>query len=287
MATRGSYPHPVLDTSDDVHSRFEITGATVEASQEDVEVKFQTILDDPDLRDYINSGLARFSLRWTCSTTISTEEIEPEITGIHNDGFSHRFSIDQQHLKGEVDVELQVVAVKPIPSFRWSHQNAVYGDAVFDIDTGDILAFGGSFPFNAKKRYDPLSPPVGSCFEFKEDPGRRKGIYVDTSGDEVIRVLMPSSMRENLHRFSGWPDLQITALVLPALMETLAYMRANEVSGEEDRSDARWFVAISEMVKNHGGFEAHSQPLQLAQKILENPIDRALLAWVEMDTDGE
>ena len=285
MATRGSYPHPVLDASDDVASRFEITGATVEATQEDVEIRLQVVIDDPDLLDHINSGLARYSLRWTCGATISTGEIEPEIIRKHTDGVVQRIFIDQQFLRGEVDVELHVIAVKPISSFGWSRQNAEYGDAVFDIDTGDIVAFGGSFTFNAKKRYDPLSPPVGSCFKFIKDPNQRKGILINFDSDEEVIVRIPSSLMENLHHFSGWPDLQIATLVLPALMETLAFMKANNESREEDLSDFRWFVAISSMVEKNGGFD--KRLLHLAQKILENPIDRALLTGIEMITEGD
>lgn len=285
MATRGSYPHPVLDTSDDVASRFEITGATVEATQEDVEIKLQVVIDDPDLLGYINSGLARYSLRWTCGATISTGEIEPEILRKHADGVSQRIFIDQQNLKGEVDVELHVIADKPISSFKWSRQNAEYGNAVFDIDKGDIVAFGGSFTFNANKQYDPLSPPVGSCFKFIQDPKLRKGIRVHFDSKEEVIVRIPSSLMERLHHFSGWPDLQIATLVLPALMETLAFMKANRESEEEDLSDFRWVVAITNMVDKNGGFEEGL--LHLAQKILENPIDRALLTGIEMITEGD
>ena len=285
MATRGSYPHPVLDASDDVASRFEITSATVEATQEDVEIKLQVVIDDPDLLGHIKSGLCRYSLRWTCGTTISTGRLNPKSPESIPTASARGFLSDQQYLSGEVDVELHVMAAKPISAFGWSRQNAEYGDAVFDIDTGDIVAFGGSFTFNAKKHYDPLSPPVGSCFKFINDPGLRKGIRINFDSDKEVVVRIPSSLMENLHHFSGWPDLQIATLVLPALMETLAFMKANNESEEEDLSDFRWFVAISSMVNENGGLE--KSPLHLAQKILENPIDRAMLTGIEMNTEGD
>ena len=90
---------------------------------------------------------------------------------------------------------------------------------------------------------------------------------------------------ENLRYFSGWPDLQIATVVLPALMETLAFIKANEESGEEDLSSCRWFVAITNMVDRNGGLE--KSPLELTQRILENPIDRALLTGFELNAEGD
>ena len=285
MVARGSYPHPILDVTDDVASNFKLTGATVEATSEDVEIKLQVVIDDPDVGKLIDNGLVRYSLRWTCGATISTGEINPEVIRKNSDGVTQRIFIDQQNIFGKVEVELYLVAVEPILSFRWSRQNAEYGGAEFDIETGDTIGFGGSLTFNAKKRYDPLSAPVGSCFKFINDAGLRKGIRINFDSNEEIIVRLPPSLMENIHHFSGWPDLQIATLVLPALMETLSFMKANYSSEEEDLSEFQWFVVISEMVEKNGGIE--ESPLKLAQKILENPIDRAILAGVELNADGD
>ena len=49
MASRGSYPHPVLDASNDVNSTFEAINATVSPSHDDVEIAVELRTDDDDL----------------------------------------------------------------------------------------------------------------------------------------------------------------------------------------------------------------------------------------------
>ncbi len=51
-----------------------------------------------------------------------------------------------------------------------------------------MLADGGSIAFEADKLYDPLDPPIGSCFKFVEDPNLRRGIRVTFEEDDAILV---------------------------------------------------------------------------------------------------
>lgn len=284
--TRGSFPHPVLGGSDDVTSDVKVVNATIGPTHEDIEVTYTVETNDPDLWALIDGGDARHSLRWTCSATISTDEVVPDVVRRRPDSVTLRTWIDQQLVRGEISADIRVVAARPVDGFSWKNQHEDYGDATFDLQTGDTLVEAGTIVFDAKKLYDPLSPPVGSCFEFVAAPGQRKGISLNFDYDDVVKVQLPPAVHEGLAHMSARPDLQIGMVVLPALMGTLDFLRrVLDDPDAEDLSDRRWYTAIMDLVEDAGGIDESS--LVLAQRILEHPLDRALLAGIPEDEEDE
>ena len=89
-ALRGSYPHPVLDMSDDVDSYFIVSNPGVSPSIEDIELTFEVRTDDPTLIRLLEERKARASLRWRCSATLATDEREPQTRLPLGDGSSMR-----------------------------------------------------------------------------------------------------------------------------------------------------------------------------------------------------
>ena len=285
-AMRGSFPHPVLDDSDDVDSSIEAINVAVTPSISDVEIKYEVRSDDPDLWDLIDRGIARHSLRWTCSATIATEELTPTLERRVNEGVGLMVTIDQRAIRGTVNVELQVVAVEPIPGHRWSRQHAEYGDATFVIEPGDVIAVCGAFSFDVQKSYDPMRPPVGSCFRFSEKRAHKPGLEVAFDQFEHVEVMLPTDAFNQLRQLAAQPELQIAVVVLPALMRTIEFIK-DSVSDEqgEDLSERPWYRAISDLIDQHGSLE--DPALELAQRILDNPADRGLSAAVLLDLAEE
>ena len=285
-AMRGSFPHPVLDDSDDVGSSIEAINVAVMPSISDVEIKYEVRSDDPDLWGLIERGVARHSLRWTCSATIATEELTPTLERRVNEGVGLTATIDQGAIRGTVSVELRVVAVEPIPGHRWSRQHAEYGDAMFVIEPGDVIAVCGAFSFDAQKSYDPMRPPVGSCFRFSEKQAHKAGLEVAFDGFDHVEVMLPTDAFNQLRQLAAQPELQIAVVVLPALMRTIEFIKdsAGDEQGE-DLSERPWYRAISDLIGQHGSLE--DPALELAQRILDNPADRGLSTAVLLDLAEE
>ncbi|MCQ1996863.1 hypothetical protein [Arthrobacter sp. zg-Y1171] len=277
-AKRGSYPHPVLDASDDVSTEFQVLNAVVTPTVNDVEVKFQVRMTDPDIQALLDTGLARYSFRWTCSSTIAAGELGATVQQRHVDGATYVGSIDQEDVRRLVIVELRIVAIHAIPNHRLTNQNPEYGNATFSILPGDVLAEGGSFQFEPEKRYDPLMPPVGSCFRFESDPKRTKGIDVKFFDDEYVLVTFPERLQP--HFAAAGPEIQIGLVVLPALMEAVNFIKANESSdSSEDLTEKSWYTALFKLISENGSL-AHPT-FELAQKMLGYPLDTALSAALD------
>lgn len=286
-ATRGSYPHPVLDYSDDVASTFEVFNVTVTPTVEDVEVGFQVRMTDPDLQALIEAGRARFNFRWTCGSTITGGALDDARAVQMADSTRYTAWIDQRDVRRKVRVQVSVIATEEMVDYRLAAQHADYGTATFHVQPGDVLADAGYFEFAPDKLFDPLNPPVGSCFRFVPDTRLRKGVAVRFHHDQFVLVAFPESLLAEFHALAGRPDLQIGLVVLPALMETIAFIRSNDAVGDtgEDLSDRLWYEAIRGLVEGVGSFE--DSPLTLAQRILANPIDATLsLSLQQVEDDS-
>lgn len=281
MANRGSYPHPVIDEADDVTSEFEVINVLIDPTQQDIEVTYEIRTDDPDLSRLLDSGDAFHSLRWRCSSTISAGEMKPTVYQRTGTGYKLRAWLDQQEVRGDVVAEVRVLVAEELIGHSWQNQHADYGDATFHLLLGDVLADGGTFRFNAKKKYDPLDPPIGSCFKFLRSTSLRKYIKVSFDANDAVVVQIAATTFDDFKLLANRPDLQIALVVLPALLETLYFIKSN--NDEEPLDDKAWFSTISDLVDEHGGWE--QSPLLLAQKILEGPLDSVVRKGINFEDD--
>lgn len=273
---RGSYPHPVLDASDDVEADIEVFNASFAPSVDDVEVKFQLRMNQPHIQALLDAGSARYSVRWTCSSTIANGDLDVRALIKHADSTTYVGWIDQQLIRRTVKVEIKIVATTTIEQYYLRGQHPDYGDASFRLLPGDILADGGVLEFEADKLYDPLRPPIGSCFRFVPDTTVKRGLRVRFHDDDHVIVSFPEELLQGFSMLRNRQDLQISLVVLPALMETIAYIRENDAAGDdgEDLSNRRWHAAVTRLMGNSRS--AAQRPFELAQEILGNPLAASL-----------
>lgn len=285
--SRGSYPHPVLDASDDVASVFEVLNVAVAPTVDFVEVRFEVRNDDPTLTSALSDGRARLSFRWRCGATLATGELTPEEDGRTPSSTRYVAVLDQQTVRDSVTVEVRALAASDLTNFKWEREHPDYGGSTFDLNTGDILADGGQFTFKVDKLYDPLNPPIGSCFHFVGDPSLRRGIRLDFIDDDVVTVKFPEKDMPGLSAMSSQPVLQIATVVLPALMETISFIKnASDDEDGEDLSDRVWARTITGLVeKQPKGFD--NQVIDIAQRILEHPINNVLEHVLNATEDDE
>ena len=283
--TRGSYPHPVLDTSDDVASSIELFNVSVTPTVEDVELKFQVRMTDPDIKALIDAGRARYNFRWKCSSTIDSGLLSEPRTVQYADSTGYTGWVDQQRIRRTVRVEVTIIAAEEIPDYQLTAQHPDYGGSSFHLQSGDVIADGGYFEFEPDKLYDPLKPPVGSCFRFVSNAKLRKGIEVRFHDDEYVIVEFPPESLVGFGALRAHPGLQVSLVVLPALMQTISFVKDNVdgVSSDEDLSDKLWFKAITDLVAGVGSLE--DPAFTLAQKILAHPLDASLFHSLDASED--
>lgn len=276
MAFRvGSYPHPVLGHEDDVSSIFEVVNTTVAPAVEDVAIRFRLKTDDPDLQRLLKIGTAELVVTWSCPATLSSGQLDLKVTGTYQDGKSYVGWLDQRDLRGNFEIKFFAVATQAIPRHAWERQHLDYGKSEFAIRKGDIIAVAGGFEYVANKMYDPMQPPVGSCFRIIIDDHAERDIKLRFDDQEAVLILVSSEMATGLKALSFRPDYQISLVVLPALMETIQHIRETELdTSAEDLTGNEWYRTLELLVGDQ--LIGSSSALELAQKILSYPIYEVL-----------
>lgn len=276
MAT-ASFPIPVLGNGQgderDVASEWRVGNFTFASGTEDVVIRFRVFHDDPDLKRLLDEGSVRVMARWKCSSTIFSGYLDLVKDTPHADGATYRSSLDQRDVLGPVTVSVFAVAVRPISDFRWSRQHEDYGDETFDVRTGDLLSVPADFTFDPAKLYDPQNPPLNSIFKIvKDDRAKAKGVKVSYIEDEQIIITLPKTLFDRMQLIDS-ANLKLTALVLPVLVDAIAFIRANESQGDgEDLTDRQWCRTIKRLM-DANDLNDDDRPLAIAQRLLANPID--------------
>ena len=276
---RGSYPHPVLDASDDVDTTFEVLNVSFLPTVEDVEVSFEVRMTDTDIGRLLSDGSASYRFLWTCSATIDNDSLgRTRVTPLANT-IRHQGWIDQHRIRGPVSVSVMIVAAEDLLEYRLAGQHADYQGAFFRLRPGDVIADAGYFEFEPDKMYDPLKPPLASCFDFRPDDQLRKGVQARFYDPDRVLVRFAPQLYTDFANLRDRPELQISLVVLPALMDTINFIQKNQGDGGEDLHDRRWVKAILGLVETVGNLEDSS--LTLAQGILRHQLDRALAQLTE------
>jgi hypothetical protein len=77
----------------------------------------------------------------------------------------------------------------------------------------------------------------GSCFKFVQDTKLRRGIHVTFEDDDAILVRLPPAVHRYLGLLAPRPELRISTVVLPALIQAISFIQTVQKDQSEDVSD--------------------------------------------------
>ena len=249
---------------------FEVFNVKITPSVEFVDVEFDLRLTDEDLERFVRTGHAAIHARWICRSTFMTGALDLASDRIGLDTVRCRASLEQDSVDGRVDVTLMIVATQTMPHYHLRAQHDDYRGNHFHVSSGDVLGHAGDFSFHAKKSYDPMAPPLESCFRFLPSEKNHRFIEVDTSGSDTVDVLFSPSLFKQFDAQRLLPEVQISMVVLPTLMEALVSLAERS----DEPIDGGWRATLTALLANRN-FDA-SQPIAAAQSILDDPISSGL-----------
>ncbi len=262
-----SYPHPVLGNRDDVPGAAFQAALEMSTDKECVYIAADVACSCETLNALLKNGRAAYVLHVECSNTLfrrAYEFREPQ----------HRISIGADNLNDAVEVNVFVRATDRIADYRIPEAHSDYADATFDIQRGDILAVGEGQVFHIESNFDSLSR-IGSIMQINESP-KDGDIPMEPSfdGDKIVIFLSKSDFADYkvLKLHEGVRGPLTTTIVLPVLVEAIHILK-EESEGMDDAR--RWVRALARRIESLG-LSSESQPLLLAQKLLELPVKRAL-----------
>ena len=262
-----SYPHPVLGNRDDVPSAAFQATLEMSTDRQYVYVNVKVACSCETLNALIKENRAAFVLHIECSNTLFRRayEFQP---------MEYRISIPADNLNDAIEVNVFAHAICDIPDYHIPEAHSDYGDAIFDIRCRDILAVGEGQVFYIESKFDSLKN-IGSIMQISVS--KKDGdipMEPDFNGEKIVIYLSKNDFEDYkvLKHHEGVRGHLSTTIVLPVLVEALHILKEkDESAGIED--PRRWVRTLARRIE---GMDTQMEVFQLAQKLLELPIKRAL-----------
>ncbi len=263
MSAHTSFPHPVLGNGDDIAHDVPQLDLTVDIVSGAIQF---TLAPSPlasghaTIDSLVASDDAAWFLRIHCAKTYYRNEIriapqQPLCT------------VSADDVEGRVSCELFIVAVKDIDQYVPVGMHADYGNASFLIKKGEILAHCADFAVHIEPRFDPMAADAKSFVEFKRDESQQYGaVWVDYDED-VMAVNIPYGHWDMVAEMNALtPDILHSAVIFPVLIKAIEKRSAFE--------HRLWAGRLDAVMRAHN--IADGDQLAAAQRILDNPVTRAL-----------
>lgn len=268
-----SLPHPVLGINDDVGKFTYKPNFSVSLGKSDISLLMENLLDNPTLKKLISEKKAMFCTELNCMQTVYRQSFSTY-------EFNSSITLKADQLRNKVDVSFYIVASEDVDNYQIEGSNEDYQGYKFNIEKGDVLAYGGSTSFVALKDWESLKA-VKSFMDiqsYNEDKGPMK--ITLTESKIIIRLC-----RDDFDKYSlclnaeGLPPIFHSSIVLPALIYALNEM----ISHRDEHEDESWFQILEYRKKNDEKLSIfdwtspENIPI-IAQQILDYPLGRTLTA---------
>lgn len=275
------YPYPVLSdgTDDYIDSSFSFS---LEVKKGPCELIFfvKMELNDSVLQKMLLNNEAQFLIHIECSYTAYREAI-----CFTENSFERH--ILEKDLNGNVSVCGFIVAQNDIKDYSNPAFNSDYCELSFDIDKGGILAVGGQYNITVTKDTEELAkiPSIFTICRCASD--NDNSMKIDIDGDKIAINLCNEDF-QNYKILSASPSfLPVfhSMLITPSLIYVFEILRRE---GTENYEMRRWYQAIAKTLNKHEitlNEESLAQypSFELAQKLLELPVNKALSSLVSLD----
>ena len=279
------YPYPVLSgfTDDYVNSNFEMDCIPQKGIRE-LNFSITFTLKNDEMQKLIYNDLAEYVVHIECPYTAYRTVIKSKEAIIEK-------KISEHKLNGKVSICGFIIAKKDIPKFKNSSFNEDYNEMQFNINRGNILAVAGKYIINITKETEELAkiPSIFTICKCAEDTD--ESMKFDISGEKIAITLCQESF-DNYKILSSTPNMLPiihSMLIVPALIYTFETLKKE---GLDEFIELRWFKSIekalekNEMELNEKLLDSYPS-YELAQKVLDIPINRAFSALISLDSSED
>jgi hypothetical protein len=258
-----SYPHPVLGNQDDLGGLFK-ADFTYTLGKEHIILSPNFSLKNSAIEDLIKKKKALFTLELQCPSTFFR-------TSFSTFNPNEEFKILEQRVRERITVNFYICATQDILGYIPSDPHADYEGATFDIEAGEVLATEGQCTFYAEKSFDPLRPPVSSFMSIQMGSQHEGPLQVDYESEKITIVLSKADWKNYLQvRSQALTEGTLhSSIVLPVLIDAIHKIQNN---GNEYEA-MNWYSRLETILAAKGLHD--KEPLEAAQKILENPVERS------------
>lgn len=259
-----AFPHPVVGNADDVVDVAFQSPIEVTQDSANYYLKVQVQCSSKTIAQLIKNGSAAYLLHVECSNTLYRNVFEFTVA-------EEEISIPSELLNSTVEVNLFVVAKKEMPKYKVDQAHPDYGNATFSVGSGEILAIGEPYTFEADIDFDALRS-VGSILQIREQPGPDDAeMHFDYNGAKIAVLLSPHDF--NLYKILKTNKPLCASLIPPIIVSAVA-KGLDMIKAGEVQDDLRWVRCVKKRI-DHMDLSWEADSLDLAQQMLELPIKRS------------
>lgn len=270
-----SYPHPVVGNvvngSPDVPASQFQAPISHSADRQQIYLEIAPVCSSSVLREMIEKGTAEMAAHVECSNTVFRKAFTfPSLQ-------EQNLGIPADLLNGAVEVNVFIVATKDLHGYQVDGASDDYGNTVFSLKKGDVLAVAPPFHFEVIPGQDTLKN-VGAIMQIHASQSEGDlPMQIQYGRDKIIVVLSKPDFRNFrlLQRSDIAKGLLAATVTLPALMHALHYLQENSSEYEEENPPL-WVRVLRRRIEELG-LSLEMDKLETAQKILELPVRRALV----------
>jgi len=269
-----SFGYPVLrpESDDYIESAIQSSmNVTIDADVSEIEISFQIRISVPEIKELIDLGIAKLFIYCECRDTWFDSIYAPT-------GYEGQFKLSKKEIDGQLVLTCLVVCGKNIKDFYSVKFNPEYGEAKFNLSSGDIIAYDNPQSFFISR--DALKN-ITSLFDYAENNNISIGEWDITLDDARIKIDVHPSQLPILRSAEATArnkSVLLSGIFLPLLIHILNVM--DNDSGE--LSDFHWFQVIHEKRSALGASISRS-PIRAAQALLRQPLGRlnTNMGWLD------
>jgi hypothetical protein len=256
-----NYPYPVLGVNEDINGEFQVH-LSVDADKDYIKVKPTFLLNNNTLKNIIDGKKALFATQVYCRATMFRTMFKSESSK------PDPILIETPKLREEVELHFFICANKKIVTYKNDDFHEDYQGFSFDIDRGDILGYGGKGTFNASKAPEELRA-VSSFMNIDKHNHNHNYAYNNYDSAKITILLSEKDYHayQEIAANPSTTDILHSSVVLPALIEAIHEIEL----GKDDYSENAWFKILKSLIEE----TKETNLLKIAQKILDNPINRS------------
>ena len=275
------FPYPVLCNENDDYEESSFHGkCNLKEELSDIILDFElTLENNKELEWLIRDGYAEYAVHIECSYTGFRTIIKK--SGNH---FSYR--IPKSKVNIEIEIVCAIVASKKIVSFESKNLNEDYAGEDISFARGAILAYYNLPKIYVTKNYEELASE-NSFFTIikrvRTDDKEINPVTYDIN-DAKIKIMVDEEIYDEYVKFHTNPNMEAlmsSLLVMPAIMYMIETVREEGVDNLDKYKPLYWYQKISKACKlqgqdfYHDYLESEKTCIEIAQQLLQNPINRA------------
>lgn len=267
------YPHPVLGVDNFVDGEFSCR-LTVESDRENITLRPVIFIESEQIKSHVENGSAEISMQVYCRGTMFRESFRIV------DLLSNDVKIPSNKLHGETEVDFFVCAKTDINNYSIITNENLVNNLTFNVEKGDIIAYGGKGKFFANKSPEQLKA-VSSIMKIKEGKHKEGAFKLEFDDPKFISIILSAADYDYYSELKGESanvNIIHASMVLPALVETAHRMESDNSDLHEFQNN-EWYKIFSENYKEAKG----NSPLEKVQNLLDLPLNREFLSMKEQE----